>query len=331
MRRSAWPLLVLLGACSGSDGDGTSPSTGDDDDDALTPWSEVVTTQTGTCCHTVLPLMEFTTVEHEGLPAMYAMPEDPVGALIVYHGTDGILQTIQQVEYLEIYNLLYPRGIGIIATVSSNRDVKQWDTAPLPDNVDYPRVQSLLSLVADETGFEADMPLVSFGFSQGCSMAHLTGEQGPDAGQTVVGVVLHNCSRSGPLNQPVLFVDAEHDYQAEGMAADAAAHPDGTLLEGHEIPLDPLRFAKLDFFSQEESQRTFDDLVAMEMIDEDGVRVVDFGDEPEAIAERIANSDQLRWAADVAQQLRVVWSMHRVSAENKVAEAQWIEAQIRGE
>ncbi len=330
--RALFFSALLLSACSGGGGDDGGSDPSGDDDDGLTPWSELETTQTGTCCHTVLPLYEVTTVEHEGFPAMWAVPENPVGALIVYHGTDGNLDSIQQVEWVELYNLLYPRGIAIIATVSSDRDVKQWDTTPIPDNVDYPRVQSLLSLVAQETPFEADMPLVSIGFSQGCSMSHMTGELGPSAGQNAVGVVLHNCQRVGPPNQPVLFVDARNDWQAEHMAETAAAHPDGTLLQGHEVALDPLRFAKFDYFSQDDSQKIFDELVGMGVVDTDGVRAVEFGEDPEETVLAIEDNLQVRFGTgDIAQQLRVVWSMHRLSAENKVAEAQWIEAQILGQ
>jgi len=325
--------LLLAAACSGGDDGSSSDLTGDDDDDVtgLTPWSEVVTTQEDQCCRTVQPQFEWSpVVDHEGLPATWVMPDDPVGALVVFHGTNGIIETVQQVEYIELYNLLVPRGIGIVLTVSEDRDAKQWDTAPLPDNVDFPRVQSLLGRIADETAFTPDLPLVGLGFSQGCSMVDLLADQGPDAGVNAVGMVFHNCGQGGPRDQPALFVDAENDGASSRMASLASDHPDGTLLSGTEVPLHPNRFAKLISFSPEDSVGIFDELVGLEVVDTDGLRTVDFGSDPEAVMEGIENALRVRYAADVVQQLRVVWALHRISAQNKLDEAAWIEAQIRG-
>lgn len=324
-------LLCLAIACSGG---GDDTPVGDDDDDVtdtdLTPWDEVVTTQEGTCCRTVTEAFEWTLVEHEGLPAMWAVPDAPVGALVVFHGTNGSLPTVQQAEWVELYNLLYPRGIAIIATISSDRDAKQWDLTEGNGNVDYPRVESLLALIDAETPFELDMPLVSIGFSQGCSFAQLFAELGPIKGRNVVGASVHNAGVSGPYALPTLFVSAENDGASARMPAAAADHPDGTLLRGTEVPVDPRGFAKLNSFTAESSERLFDQLVELELIDTDGVRTVDLGDDPEVVMEGIENAIGGPSPADVAQQLRVAWALHRFSAQNKVAEAQWIEAQILG-
>ncbi len=334
LRRPLILTVLLTAACSGSGDDGgvDDARVGDDDDTIeLTPWSEVVTTQEGQCCRTVQPQFEWSpVVDHEGLPVTWVMPDDPVGALVVFHGTNGILSTVQQVEYLELYNLLVPRGIGVVLTVSGDRDAMQWDTTPLPGNVDYPRVQSLLARIADETDFTTDMPLVGLGFSQGCGMAERMAAQGADVGQNVAGAVFHNCGQRGPDDTSVLFVAAENDNAARNMADNAADHPNGSLLSGTEVLLHPNRFAKLVSFSPETSGGVFDELVALEVIDTDGARIVDLGADPERVMEGIENALDARvpYAADVAQQLRVVWAMHRVSAQHKLDEAAWIEAQI---
>ena len=323
-------FTLLLAACSGGGDDGTSSDApGDDDGTELTPWSEVVTTQDGGCCRTVQEQFEWTEVDHEGFHAVWAMPDDPVGALVVFHGTNGAVAAVRQAEWVEIYNLLHPRGIGVIMTISEDRKSKQWDLTPLPDNVDYPRVQSLLARVADETDFTMDLPLVPVGFSQGCGMVELMGSQGPDAGQNVAGLVFHNCGSGAPNDLPTLYVDAENDPAAARMADLAGGHPDGTLLEGLEVPLHPNRFAKLSGFSVDESTRLFDALVDLEVIDTDGNRTVELGEDPEAVVVGIENALQVQYAADVVQQLRVVWAMHRVSAQNKLAEAAWVEDVVR--
>ena len=328
MRLVGW---VLLAACGGGDGGGGSDPTGPagTDSGALPPWSQVVTTQEGTCCRTVEEAFEWTLFDLDGVPAVYAVPPDPQGLLLVFHGTNGVLETIRQPEWVELYNLLYPRGIAIAATLSEDRVAQQWDLSDGPDNPDVDRVDALLGIIATDTALPLDAPIVTLGFSQGCGMAELFADVGRDRGRTVVGVDLHNGGGGGPDDLPTLFVDAEHDPAAARMAAMADAHPDGTLLRGTEVPLEPQRFAKLPFVTPDESELIVASLVDMGAVDAAGARTLDFGDDPEAAVVALEAQIPNGLAADIAQQLRVVWAMHRFSAQNKLAEAQWIEAQIR--
>jgi hypothetical protein len=326
-----WLWLVGLLGCSGNnDSDGSAPGDDDDDDVStdLTPWEELVTSQADGCCHTVKEVFEWTTVDHEGLPATWAVPENPVGAVVVFHGTNGVMDTIKQTDWIELYNLLYPRGIAIIGTVSSDRDAKQWDLSEGNSNVDYPRVETLLARVADETAFDLDLPLVGVGFSQGCSFTTLFAELGVQKGRNVVGISMHSGGGAG-ADMPTLFVAPENDPAAARMPAAAADHPEGTLIVGTEEAIDPRWFGKLVSYTPEDSERIFDQLVDMEVIDADGVRTIAFESDGENEVVAIENALSVPYAGDVATQLRVLWALHRFSAPHNLEEAEWIETQIR--
>ena len=50
----------------------------------------------------------------------------------------------------------------------------------------------------------------------------------------------------------------------------------------------------------------------------------------ESVISGIENALRVPYTGDVMQQLRVVWALHRVSAQHKLDEAAWIEAAMLG-
>lgn len=336
--RTAFLWSLCLMACGGSGG--SDDVAGDDDDDdvvathATTPWSEIETSQS-LCCNRVTA--DFTWVSdriEEGVKYEYVMPEDPIGAIVVLHGASGSVGAVQQSEWLELYNLLEPRGIGIMMTVSTDRDAGQWDNFTSgSDNVDVDRIEEMLGLVAGATDFEIDDPIGTVGFSNGASFSELLSGALLDRGRNVRGAVMHN-GGSGRVDPslPALWLSAENDTAGGGpsaMESQAASQGNGSLhLRGTEVAVDPYEWAKSSAYTRDESAQLFDLIVDMEWIDADGVRVLEFIGDPDDHADNLEKQLPVAYPSDVVYHLRVAWSLHRMSAQNKLEEAAWIEDQL---
>ena len=337
--------LVAVGCGGGdggrNDGDGDTLTdttvVGDDDDDdvshSTTPWTEVETTQ-AECCRSVELSFEFTETGSEELGRWaYAVPEGPIGAVVVFHGSNGSIAAVQQTEWLELYNLLYPRGIGLILVNSPDRDTKQWSEEPVGANPDVDAVEAVLAEVSATTAWDIDDPLISIGFSNGAKFANLFAEDAKLRGRDVKGAVMHQGSFDG-LGEglPGLWVSAENDDAGGGperMDDNATAQGNGSLhLRGTEVALHPNRFAKIPSVQPEESQAYFDYLVEEKIIDADGWRLFAFDADPDEQADGLERYLPFPAITEVVTQLRVVWAIHRFSAQHKVEEAAWIEAQL---
>jgi len=328
--------LLALVACKGggSDGDGDGVA-GDDDDDvthSTQPFSQVETSQ-AECCVTVKKLLPF--IEGSLEPGKYehAVPEDPIGLVVIFHGSSSSVAAVQQTEWLEFYNMLWPRGIGVLLVNSPDRDEKKWDSSPPDVNPDVDHVEEALARVSDETDWDINDPLVTVGFSNGARFSGIFAEAAQSRGRDVKGAVMHQGGDSligGDI--PGLWVSGENDTGgggAEAMEENARLQGNGSLhLAGTEVALHPNRFAKLGVYDEDLSQTLFDELVDMEWIDPDGWRIFDFEGDPDDHADSLENRLDVRSAVDVMVQLRVTWSIHRFSAQNKVPEAEWIEEQL---
>ena len=204
----------------------------------------------------------------------------------------------------------------------------------MASNVDVDMIDEMLGRLSEDTDWDLGDPLVTVGFSNGAKFSALFAEAGQQRGRDVKGAVMHqggNLLIGGGI--PGLWVSAENDDGGGGPSAmerNAADQGNGSLhLAGTEVALHPNRFAKLAAHDEESSARLFDTLVEKGWIDSDGWRIFEFDGDPDDHADRLENQlDIGNSATDVMVQLRVTWAIHRMSAQNKVAEAEWIEEQL---
>ena len=306
---TSWIAGVL--ACGGAD---PAPS------DPTAP-TELIYTEEN---RTVSPRFDWTEIDHEGFGVYYYVPDDPVGVVWVFHGSSGGLSSVTQTEWISIYNLLVQRDIALVAAVSTDRVDGNWDTAdPDPQtNPDLSRLQRLHTELVDTTRLTNTTPIATLAFSRGCSFALLFGDMGAARGWDVRGHSLHQGgSGFGPVYpRPTVWISAENDETGQtperyDPVAEGCAVAVGGSCPHHaatEIPLDPLRFARLPNFSQEQSAAMFDELVEFGIVDPDGIRAFDLVDLEPTLSGYERNSAYASPSL-VSTQLRVVWATHRMS------------------
>lgn len=340
--RWAWWSLVVLVACKGGGSGGGVDASGDDDDDgsgggsavhSTVPWSEVEDSQ-AVCCSTVKEQFEWTEVLLSDTDYfLYVMPEDPIGAIIVSHGSGGDIGTVRQPEWVELYNLLVPRGVGLMMRNSLDRQVKQWSLEPDGSNEDIDRIEEMIGIVANETDFDVNDPIVTLGFSNGASFAVLLADSLQARGRDVKGASMHQGGYGLLDGIPMLWTSAENDTAGGGPSAMARnaenGGPPSAHFAGTEVPLDPYRFAKAGLWDEAQSQGIFDLMVEDGWVDAQGQRLIDWGDDPTGWCDRNENRLPSPQSPSTAMsQLRVVWATHRFSAQHKFEEAAWIEERL---
>ena len=324
-----WLPLWMACACSGSDGAGGQ----DDDPNDTLPDPYVLQDP----YRTVTPLFEWDTLDVGGLGVKYHFPsDDPVGLVWVFHGTNGNLTTIEQEEWIVLYNQFVQRNIAIVATVSSDRDAQVWqsDNADAQTNPDLVRLINIRQRLLDEGVLQPTVPHGALGFSQGTSMTATFGAMAVEQGWDFRVRSVHQGGGGFAAQAPVptIHIAAENDEtgnDAEGMLDDvqdceAEVGPQGVCpaYEGQEVALHPFRFARIQNFSQDQSAEMVDELVDFGLVDKDGNRTFDLADLEDVLATYIRDSEF--GALLAATQLRVVWATHRLSSEFATEEADFL-------
>ena len=288
--------------------------------------------------HTVELTVELTTQDIGGQRVDYYVPDDVQAMAWVFHGTNGSVETVQFVEWLELYELMLPHGFGLVMTSSQDRVAMQWDTyATGDDNPDWVYLQTVQEWLVDNTAVAADTPVVAIGFSNGGNFASLFPSLALPAGWDVRAFVGHNGGyQHGASSTPGFFVSSVNDEAGQtperlGPVAEECsqlAPIDCPHVVVEEIALHPHRFAKLPYFTQDQSQIVFDDLVELDIVDADGGRLVDIEDMEEAFRTYEAHAEYGNdsW---VHTQLRVVWATHRYASQHARAEAAWLSSVIK--
>lgn len=332
-RGRAWWLWTALAAaaCTGHGADDPftdASAPGDDDDDDAGP-----TTATGD----IVPNFQFTDQDFEGGRVTTYMPDDPTGVLFVFHGTNGDIASVTQIEWIELYDLLAPHGVGFVLSNSVDRVEMQWDTNHQDGaaNEDFPRLDRLRDHLIDTTGLEADTPVLSIGFSNGANFATLFANMAFADGWPFRAFDAHQGGMYVDTPVPGIFVSAVNDESGGtpdqlGPLSEACTSQTARTCPhytGHEIPLVPLRFDRLPTYSAEQSQAIFDELVDMQIVAEDGSRVIDLADMEDVFTTYIHDS-QAPSPSMVPTQLRVVWATHRFSSEHADQEADWLLDQL---
>jgi hypothetical protein len=95
-----------------------------------------------------------------------------------------------------------------------------------------------------------------------------------------------------------------------------------------ELALHPLRFSKSPAYGQEQSENMFTELIDLQFIDAEGWRLpsIDLSTEEaiDAAIDQYEAETRVNSPYDAGQQLRVVWATHRLSAQFKVEEAEFL-------
>lgn len=267
--------------------------------------------------------------------AKFHVPPDARGIVWAFHGNGGGLPSVQQPEWIAVYNALVARGIGVVITKSLDRATGQWGLA------DQAEIVGIFdAMVQQWDAIPRDIPQGVLGFSGGSQMAKLFEDLAAREGWTFRAAAIHQGSAQMTA-VPTLYVAAENDdigrdaayYEQAGLVdVCAASAGDCRLREGAEILLDPRRFVRLQDVDEDRSRILFDELVELGLIDATGARAVLLDDEHpvQGEIERYIKASRFGATAEFAAgQLRVVWATHRLSSEFAPEEAAFFVEHLR--
>lgn len=323
-------LMLGLVACSGGNSDTTDvPGT----DTGALEFPDVPLTEPNT---SIARVFQWEDVQILGgrYRYLYHVPDDAIGIVWAFHGGFGGLESVQQIEWIAIYNQLVQRGIGVVLTQSIDRKMGDWTED------DVTRTIEIFDDMVEDGAVAPEIAQGVMGFSGGSDMCRMMVERGLSEGWDMRVAAVH---QGGQLidQVPTMFIASENDetgrvrefYTERNYAENCrAVAGDCRLREGKEIPLDPLRMARLPGVDQKRAPDFFDDLLRLQFIDAEGNRRVVF-ETDEGVDFHIDRYLQLSRmgarASEAATQLRVVWATHRISSEFVEEEANFFWTYMR--
>ena len=261
--------------------------------------------------------------------AKFHVPEDAVGIVWAFHGNGGGLPSVQQPEWIAVYNTLVRHGVGIVITKSLDRQTGVWS---LDDQDEL--VAIFDAMVGTYQAAPRDIPQGVLGFSGGSQMARMFEDLAARQGWQFRAAAIHQGSAQMTA-VPTMYIGAENDdigrtgayYESSGLIdVCRAAVGDCQMREGREIPLDARRFARIPDVDEMRSRILFDEMVSFGLVDPQGSRTFDF-EGKRSIADEMERYNKLSQygstASLAAGQLRVVWATHRLSSEFAADEAEF--------
>lgn len=301
MRSAAAPSLLLfaLVACGGGDGKSADSGPGPADEGPLQ----------------YAPVAQWDSYNFEGFAVRQYIPPNPRGVVFFFHGTNGNVTIVNQIEPVAFLNELIVEGVGFVSTDSTDRATGKWLDG------DDARVGRLYQQVIADTELEASDALFTAGFSGGGNMAGTFADYAQGQGWPIKAI---NANQSGCLpcsgDIPAIWVLNENDTNPHGTAesihADLKAENVRTrILWVDEQRIDETSFTKHPDMTAERAQRVYEDLVAKELIDAGGARLVP-DDEADNWCNWYATNGESFGPEGRAEELRVLWALHRFSAEH---------------
>lgn len=271
------------------------------------------------------PVAEWEAYQFDEFPVRQFIPPDPKGLIFVYHGSNGNIGFVNKIETVATLNAFIIAGIGFVATESDNRSTGQWDTDSVSsdDNADLERMDALYQHVIDTTEITDSMPIFAMGFSNGGSFSGTFGTFSVNSGYPISGIFPHlsACGTCYGSPIPTAYVEGENDPQTS-IPSVVQEHLDRGIPAMHlvapELPLDPLYFTKNPAVNDQRSTSTFEDLIALELIDSDGVRLVPT-EEAEQWTDWYGNNGTVSSADLRAEELKVAWALHRMNGYHALA------------
>ena len=265
------------------------------------------------------PIVQYDNFPFQNFPVTYYIPPDPVAVVWLFHGSNGSVAFAKKIETIATTNELVVEGFGFIATESTDRASGKWDNndSNPSTNEDLARLLALRDEIIATTDMTEDTPQYGIGFSGGGAMSthFLTVLRDLDMPYRASHP---NCSSgrgdsAGDI--PIIWTIAVNDPQPSAESDYASRVSSGLPSElnfAQEVPIDPMYFTKNPSVGESASQKTYDEMVRLGMIDVDGNRIVPDSDLENWIStfEREANvaSPTLR-----SEEIRVAWAMHRMN------------------
>jgi len=294
----------------------------------------------GGCGGPVTSLVEVSTWSFEGFEVVSYVPDDPVGLVYVFHGSQGSAGFATKVETVDTLNELIDRGYGFVATESAERTGdRRWDVfdPSLVTNPDLARLGRLQQRLVADTAVTDATPLVGLGMSNGARFVSLWGDTWAAAGRPVRAVALYMgtiappVTAGGGLDVPAFFVTADNDFTSPPgpilAARDAtAAHGTPTgLAVAHEQPLGAARFLRIPGVDQAEADATFDALVATGAWDGGGHRLVPLDQAVTRALGAALPPSVGPQRAEIGDQVALVLAVHQMRGDVKVPVADFLD------
>lgn len=311
--------LLATSGCSGDDTGGPSgeptPDPGVDPSiDEPQPWP-------------IVRSFEPDVWELDGLPVHSWIPDDVIGVVVALHPGGSDIDTVESLEWNELYNELAERKIGVVTTESVDRVSRGWQFTPAkPDNADVAFIVRILDELVATTALTPDHPVFPVGLSAGGAFAPTLAKGGSKAGWNFAALSVHASGAYYLAEGPAMWFSMENDQSIP--PASVESHVDWQEREGLPVTyipiaeqlVDPMRFTKSPGVTPEQSQDLFDDLVLNGLIDELGARLVAPENMKPALDAWKEHSD-VRHRYFAVMQLKVLWASHVYSAEYSVEEA----------
>jgi dienelactone hydrolase len=272
----------------------------------------------------VVPSYRSSAGTFEGFPVISSVPANPKGIVFAFHGTGGGADFATKLETVDMLNHLTAAGYGFVATESTDRGSKQWDTSSLSLSAN-PDLARLARLYASLDAH--DVPIYAIGMSRGAGFASVFAQAFENAGHPVAAIApshgqIPPSVRAGEgLTVPASFalgandpfvdnarvVDKVADVVAKGVDASVTIEP--------ETDLQAARFLRVPGIDSPTADAIFSTLVDAGLWSAAGRRLVSI---PTVEAALPTLSYPANVTADQKQQLRdqvhVVLAVHEYSA-----------------
>jgi len=224
----------------------------------------------------------------EGYPVVSYVPANPVGLVFAFHGTGGGADFANKLETVDMLNHLVARGYGFVATESTDRRTKQWDTSSLSltTNPDLARLSRLWTWMKARGTVSDDTPIFAIGMSRGAGFASVFAQSFTNAGLHVAaiapshGQIPASVRANGGLTVPAFFTLGANDQLVDNdrtvaQVADLVAHgvPATCTIEP-ETNLQAARFLRVPGVDASTANATFGALVDAGLWNAAGHRVV---------------------------------------------------------
>jgi hypothetical protein len=290
----------------------------------------------------VVPSVPFSHWQFEGFQVVSYLPEDPVGIVYVFHGTNGSANFAEKIETVDVLNTLIDRGYGFVATESTERTGnRRWNVnnASLTTNPDLARLTRLHEHLVDTTSVAPTTPIMGLGMSNGARFVSLFGQSWANAGYPVdaiamyMGRVAAPVEAAGPLTVPTVFVTARNDFTSPpgpiivDYAATEAAGTPTQLLMGEEQKLGTLRFLRIPEIDGDEATAIVAALRASGIWNSAGARIVPIDTAVSRLATVALPPSTVAQRADIIDQCALVLAVHQMRGDFKVQTADFFDAQ----
>lgn len=261
------------------------------------------------------PVVQWEASEFEGFPVRSYVPPNAKGIVVMFHGTNTDVSYVSVIESVAFLNELIVEGIGFVATNSEDRVAKQWSDA------DNARVGRLYEHMIDTTDLKASGALFTAGFSNGGNMTGVFAGYAQEQGWPIAATAPHmaSCWSCRDLDIPTAWVMARMDEEADLNAAQDAFEDmkdrgvPAKLWIAEEQDIDEASFTKNPEMDAERAKQVYDDLVAKELINAAGKRIVP-DDEAGNWPQWYASNGDCFAPGSRAEELKVFWAQHRMNA-----------------